>query len=78
MADGRVAERPMFFANVPSVLDPSLRVDGGHVFSLEALYTPYRLQGGWTASGSPQRWLEVYAELRRSRASSTASNAGGR
>jgi phytoene dehydrogenase-like protein len=62
MADGRVAERPMFFANIPSVLDPSLQVDGRHVFSLETLYTPYRLQGGWTASGEPQRWLEVYGE----------------
>lgn len=62
MADGRVAERPMFFASIPSVLDPSLRVDGRHVFSLETLYTPYRLQGGWTASAEPQRWLEVYGE----------------
>jgi len=62
MADGRVAKRPMFFANIPSVLDPSLQVDGRHVFSLETLYTPYRLQGGWTASGEPQRWLEVYGE----------------
>jgi phytoene dehydrogenase-like protein len=60
MAAGRVAERPMFFANVPSVLDPSLRVGSDHILSLEALYTPYRLEGGWAASDEPTRWLEVY------------------
>jgi phytoene dehydrogenase-like protein len=62
MGEGRVAPRPMFFANIPSVLDPSLRVDGHHVFSLETLYTPYHLEGGWRTSGEPQRWLEVYGE----------------
>ena len=46
MADGRVADRPMFFANIPSVLDPSLQAsEPDHVFSLETLYTPYRLRG---------------------------------
>ncbi len=63
MARGRVAERPMLFANVPSVLDPSLQVEGRHVFSLEVLYTPYALDGGWTGSAEPRRWLERYAEL---------------
>ncbi len=59
MADGRVAEQPMFFANVPSVLDPSLRVDGRHVFSLEVLYTPYATPGRLDRERrSPQRWLE--------------------
>ena len=38
--DGRIADRPMFFVNVPSVLDESMRVDGNHVLSLETLYTP--------------------------------------
>ena len=61
MARGRVAERPMLFANVPSVIDPSLQVDGRHVFSLEVLYTPYALDGGWTGSAEPRRWLERYA-----------------
>ena len=61
MGDGRVADRPMFFANIPSVLDPSLRVGPDHVFSLESLYTPYRLEGGWASSDEPERWLEVYA-----------------
>lgn len=65
LASGRVAERPMFYANVPSVLDPTMRVGegDGHVFSLEVLYTPYALDGGWAASAEPDRWLHVYADL---------------
>ena len=61
---GRVAERPIFFANFPSVVDDTLRVpgpDGGHVLSLEALYTPYALEGGWPGSPEPARWLDVFA-----------------
>ena len=53
----------MFFVNVPSVLDDSLRVDGAHVLSLETLYTPYSLQGGWEGSTEPERWLDVFASL---------------
>jgi phytoene dehydrogenase-like protein len=60
MGEGRVAEQPMFLASVPSVLDPTLQVGTDHVFSLETLYTPYRLRGGWAASAEPERWLEVY------------------
>jgi phytoene dehydrogenase-like protein len=63
MAAGRVADEPMFFANVPSVLDAGMRAGGRHVFSLEALFTPYALAGGWTASREPERWLEVYGRL---------------
>jgi phytoene dehydrogenase-like protein len=66
LAAGEVAARPMFLANVPSVPDPTLRVpgaDGGHVFSLEALWTPYRLAGGWAGSPEPHRWLETFAGL---------------
>jgi phytoene dehydrogenase-like protein len=64
MADGRVAEQPMFFANVPSVLDPTMVPGPGqHVFSLEVLFTPYALAGGWPGSGEPQRWLDQYASL---------------
>jgi phytoene dehydrogenase-like protein len=65
MVDGRVADRPMFFANLPSVLDGTLRPAdpaGAHVFSLETLYTPYALQGGWQGSSEPERWLSLYAD----------------
>ena len=61
---GRVAERPTMMANVPSVLDPSLRSrDGHHVLSLEALFTPYNLEGGWEGSTEPARWLKVWSTL---------------
>jgi phytoene dehydrogenase-like protein len=66
MAAGRVADRPMLFANVPSALDPSMRVlgpEGGHLLSLEVLYTPYGLEGGWTGTSEPRRWLDVFAGL---------------
>ena len=36
-----------------------------HVFSLEVLYTPYRLPGGWPGSSEPRRWLELFATLVR-------------
>jgi phytoene dehydrogenase-like protein len=59
---GAVSERPIFLVNVPSVADPAMRVTGGgHVLSLEALFTPYALRGGWPASREPRRWLEVFA-----------------
>jgi phytoene dehydrogenase-like protein len=66
LAHGRVALRPVLLAAVPSVADPTLRVggpEGGHVLSLEVLWTPYALPGGWAGSGEPQRWLSVYADL---------------
>ena len=63
MARGEVAERPMFFANVPSVLDPTMRAGDDHVLSLEVLYTPYRVAGGWPGSAEPERWLERFAGL---------------
>jgi len=66
LGQGRMAERPMFFANVPSVLDPTMAIagaEGGHVLSLEVLYTPYALEGGWPTSDEPARWLATYSEL---------------
>ena len=61
---GRVAERPTMIANVPSVLDPMMRSrDGHHVLSLEALFTPYNLEGGWEGSPEPARWLKVWSGL---------------
>ncbi len=61
---GRVAQRPTMMANVPSVLDPSMRSrDGHHVLSLEALFTPYDLDGGWDGSPEPARWLKVWSTL---------------
>lgn len=63
-AAGGVAEWPLMFANVPTVVDRELRpVDGGEVLSLEVLFTPYRLDGGWDGTGEPERWLELFASI---------------
>ncbi len=61
--EGLVAKRPTLLVNVPTVLDPSLTDDDSHVLSLEALFTPYALPGGWARSGEPQRWLDLWSSL---------------
>lgn len=63
IAQGRVLERPGMLVNVPTMLDPSMAPDGRHVFSLETVYTPFGLAGGWERSREPRRWLEAFAEL---------------
>ncbi len=65
---GRVAERPMMLVNVPSAVDETMRVPGssgerGHVLSLEVLFTPYSLSGGWAGSVEPTRWLDAWTSL---------------
>ncbi len=63
MRAGRVPERPGMLVNVPTLLDPTMAPDGRHVLSLEALFTPFSLQGGWAGSNEPRRWLELFAGL---------------
>jgi beta-carotene ketolase (CrtO type) len=64
IASGDVLERPCFLLNVPSIADPSVRAEnGGHVLSLETLFTPYARPGGWPGSPEPRRWLERFSEL---------------
>lgn len=66
MKAGRMLERPALLLNVPTVTDPTMAPadhPDHHVLSLEVLYTPYGLQGGWAASTEPQRWLELFASL---------------
>jgi phytoene dehydrogenase-like protein len=66
MGRGEIAEQPPLFVNVPSVLDPTMRVGGSHgdhVLSLEVLGTPYRLNEGWPESLEPERWLDLLAGL---------------
>lgn len=60
---GEVMKRPVFLANVPTALDPTLAPPGRHVLSLEALFTPYGLPGGWPSSTEPDRWFDAYADL---------------
>ncbi len=63
MGQGRVGERPILFINMPSVLDASVAPAGKHLLSIEVLFTPYGLEGGWPGSAEPQRWLDKAAEL---------------
>ena len=63
MAQGAVLDQPGMFLNVPSVLDPSMAPHGRHVLSLETLFTPYSLRGGWADSSEPRRWLDRFATL---------------
>jgi phytoene dehydrogenase-like protein len=63
MRRGEVLERPGLLVNVPTVVDPSMAPAGTHVLSLEALYTPYGLPGGWAQSTEPARWLDLFAGL---------------
>ena len=63
---GRIADRPQMLVQLPSVLDPTVAsaLPPGHeVFSLEVLWTPYALEGGWKDSDEPQRWLRRVSEL---------------
>ncbi len=59
-ADGLVAPRPTMLVNVPTALDTEMqpRADQ-HVLSVEVLFTPYGLRGGWPGSDEPQRWLDL-------------------
>jgi phytoene dehydrogenase-like protein len=63
---GVIADRPLLYANTPSIKDPSMAAGlppGDEVFSLEALWTPFALQGGWEGSDEPHRWLRRFSEL---------------
>lgn len=62
--EGKIARQPIFLSNTPDVLDSTLTpFDSGHTFSLEVLYTPCNLDGGWKGSTEPERWLEVFSSL---------------
>jgi phytoene dehydrogenase-like protein len=67
MTAGQILDQPALLLNLPTVLDPSMAPSTNghqrHVLSLETLYTPYRLQGGWPDSVEPRRWLEQFATL---------------
>ena len=64
MGAGRIADRPMFLINIPSVADASMMTtDGKHILSLEVVYTPYAFVGGWSTNVEAQRWLDVAAQL---------------
>ena len=63
LRDGRTMPRMALLANTPSLIDDTLAPAGRHVFSLEALFTPYSLQGGWANTDEPERWLKKFGSL---------------
>ena len=59
-----VNDPPMFLLNTPSALDQTMRpTPDSHVLSLEVLWTPYQVRGGWARSAEPWQWLERLAAL---------------
>jgi len=63
IARGEILNEPAMLVNIPSVLDPSMTNATDHVFSLEALFTPFSYKGGWSADNEPRRWLTKYSEF---------------
>lgn len=65
MGRGEILDQPAMLVNVPTLLDATMAPPGTdhHVFSLEALFTPYGFGGGWESRAEPQRWLERFAAL---------------
>ena len=60
---GEILDNPAMLVNIPSVLDPSMTNKTDHVFSLEAIFTPFSFKGGWSTNDEPRRWLEKYSKL---------------
>lgn len=63
LGEGRTMPRMALLANAPTAIDPGLAPEGRHVFSLEALFTPYAFKDGWTSRDEPERWLRQYCEV---------------
>lgn len=61
LASGRVMDRMVLLANFPTLADTTLAPGGTHVLSLEALFTPYALPGGWRESRLPEQWLDQFS-----------------
>lgn len=63
LGEGRTMPRMALLANAPTAIDPTLAPSGRHVFSLEALFTPYDFKDGWSDHTEPERWLRQYCEF---------------
>ncbi|NIT97553.1 MAG: NAD(P)/FAD-dependent oxidoreductase, partial [Actinobacteria bacterium] len=45
------------------MLDPTMCTpEGHHVLSIEVLFTPYAVEGGWPGSPEPDRWLGIWSQ----------------
>ena len=63
LTTGTVTERMVLLANIPTLADDTLAPTGTHVLSLEALFTPYSLPGGWASSPLPGQWLAQFSSF---------------
>jgi len=63
MHEGKIMPRMALLANSPTVQDSTLAPSGQHVFSLEALFTPYSFTDGWQSTQEPERWLRQFAQV---------------
>jgi phytoene dehydrogenase-like protein len=59
---GVIPDPPLMVLNIPSVLDPSMKSGDHHIMSLEVLFTPYQLQGGWH-DGVPTTWIGTFSTI---------------
>lgn len=55
--------RLALLANCPSVSDDSVAATDSHIFSLEALYTPYKFRDGWPNQQEAFRWLDQFSSI---------------
>lgn len=61
---GRVSDELLLEATIPTLVDPSLAPDGGHVMSVIAQYVPYQPAGGtWDAAAREALGDRVVARL---------------
>jgi phytoene dehydrogenase-like protein len=61
---GRVSDELLLESTIPTLVDPSLAPDGGHVMSVIAQYVPYRLADGtWDAAAREALGDRVVARL---------------
>jgi phytoene dehydrogenase-like protein len=61
---GRISDALLLEATIPSLVDPSLAPDGGHVMSVIAQYVPYQLaEGTWDAAAREGLGDRVVARL---------------
>jgi len=57
---GAVAAKPPMMISLSSADDASVSTDGSrHVVSIEVMYTPRELRGGWSGSDHPVHWLDL-------------------
>lgn len=63
LSEGRIMPRLALLANCPSVSDDSVAATDSHIFSLEALYTPYKFRDGWPNQQEAFRWLDQFSSI---------------